>query len=100
MKTKSEDVFESFLTGNNIPFEKIEEEASPRPDYLVHAGGTKIVFEVKELAQDDNFGVVKDSSTPSSRATPAQSVTTSGAELTARRSKYSTGPNKAFLQFS
>ena len=64
MKTKSKDVFISFLTGNNIPFEKIEEEASPRPDYLVHAGGTKIVFEVKELAQDDIFGVVKDPSTP------------------------------------
>ena len=34
MKTKSEDVFEAFLTDNNVPFEKIKEEASPGPTTL------------------------------------------------------------------
>lgn len=64
MKTKSEELFESFLTLNNVPFKKIKEETSPRPDYLVTAGNLKLVFEVKELAEDDNFGVIKDPSMP------------------------------------
>lgn len=64
MKTKSEELFESFLTLNNVPFEKIKEETSPRPDYLVTAGNLQLVFEVKELAEDDNFGVIKDRSMP------------------------------------
>lgn len=65
MKTKSEEVFESFLTLNNIPFKKIEEikeKASYRPDYLLHIGDLKLVVEVKELDKDENFGVVEDPS--------------------------------------
>ncbi len=71
MKTTSEEVFESFLTENSLPFEKIREETtgaakgtSRRPDYMVQVGDLKLVFEVKELAEDDNFGVVKNPSTP------------------------------------
>jgi hypothetical protein len=64
MKTTSETVFESFLTENNLSFERIEEQDSPRPDYLVHIAGLKLLCEVKELGEDDNFGVVKDPSTP------------------------------------
>jgi hypothetical protein len=59
MKTTSEEMFEKFLTENNLPFEKIKEEDSPRPDYLVQVGELKLVFEVKELAEDENFGVLK-----------------------------------------
>ena len=55
MKTRSEDVFESFLTTNNLAFEKIKEEALPRPDYLVQIGALKLIFEVKELAADENL---------------------------------------------
>ena len=55
MKTKSEAVFESFLISNNIAFEKIQEAASPRPDYSVHIGTLKLIFEVKELAEDENL---------------------------------------------
>ncbi len=64
MKTKSESLFEGFLTVNNVPFEKIKEDTTPRPDYLVSVGGVKIVFELKELAEDENFGVVKDPAYP------------------------------------
>ena len=64
MKTKSEELFENFLARNNVPFEKIEEETSPRPDYLISVGNQQIMFEVKELAKDKNFGVVKDLSKP------------------------------------
>ncbi len=63
MKTKSEEVFESFLTLNNLPFEKIEEileKGEHRPDYLVQPGDCKLIFEVKELAEDENYGVVSD----------------------------------------
>lgn len=67
MKTKSEQLFESFLTANNVQFKKIEEvniEAAHRPDYLVSIGDLQIIFELKELAEDDNFGVVKDPAYP------------------------------------
>ena len=64
MKTKSEELFESFLKANNVPFEKIKEDTSPRPDYLVSIGDLKVVFELKELAEDENFAVVKDSAHP------------------------------------
>jgi hypothetical protein len=56
MKTKSEDLFERFLEANNVLFEKIKEDTSPRPDYLVSTGDLKLVFELKELAEDENFG--------------------------------------------
>lgn len=55
MKTKSEEVFENFLDENNLKFEKINEEDSPRPDYLVKIDELELAFEVKELAEDDNF---------------------------------------------
>ena len=64
MTTTSEAVFETFLTENNLSFERLEEQDSPRPDYLVHVAEVKLLFEVKELAEDDNFGVVKDPSAP------------------------------------
>jgi hypothetical protein len=67
MKTKSEGLFEGFLTSHNLPFEKIKEETTPgafRPDYSVSVGGTKIIFEIKELTEDGNFGVVKDPTYP------------------------------------
>lgn len=55
MKTKSEETFEKFLIENNLEFEKIKEEGSPRPDYLVKTSELKLVFEIKELAEDENF---------------------------------------------
>jgi hypothetical protein len=64
MKTKSESLFEEFLTVNNVPFEKIKEDTTPRPDYRVSVGGVEIVFELKELAEDENYGVVKDPEHP------------------------------------
>lgn len=64
MKTKSEAVFEQFLGSNNLAFEKIEESSSSRPDYRVFTGSGEIIFEVKELAGDKNFGVVKDPAFP------------------------------------
>jgi hypothetical protein len=65
MKTKSESLFEGFLATNNLPFEKIKEEENTRtPDYRVSVGSAVIIFELKELAEDENFGVVKDSAYP------------------------------------
>jgi hypothetical protein len=64
MKTKSESLFEEFLAVNNLPFEKIKEDTAPRPDYRVSVGGCVIIFEIKELAEDRNFGVVKDPAYP------------------------------------
>lgn len=64
LKTKSEELFEAFLAANNLSFEKIKEDTTPRPDYLVSVGDTKIIFELKELAEDENFGVVKDPAYP------------------------------------
>ena len=64
IQTKSECLFEGFLATNNLPFEKIEVDTTPRPDYRVSVGGTEIIFELKELAEDGNFGVVKDPTYP------------------------------------
>jgi hypothetical protein len=55
IKTKSEKVFETFLIGNNLEFKEIAEDDSPRPDYLVKIGVFKMMFEIKELAEDKNF---------------------------------------------
>jgi hypothetical protein len=46
MKAKSETLFEDFLAANNLPFEKIKEEPTPRPDYRVSVGGVGIIFEL------------------------------------------------------
>jgi hypothetical protein len=64
VKTKSEEVFETFLNKNGVRFDKIEEAASSRPDYLLHLEDLDVIFEVKELEKDDNFGVVSDQSSP------------------------------------
>lgn len=67
MTTKSEGSFEGFLASNNLPFEKIREETALgafRPDYRVSNGDSEIIFEVKELAEDESFGVVKDPAYP------------------------------------
>lgn len=64
MKTKSEGTFESFLAANNLPFDKIKEDTTPRPDYFVSIGDLKLVFELKELAEDENFGVIADPTHP------------------------------------
>ena len=47
MKTKSEELFEKFLADNRITFEKIKEDTTPRPDYLVSIGSAQIIFELK-----------------------------------------------------
>lgn len=54
-KTLSEEIFEKFLHDNELKFSKIKEAGSPRPDYIVEVGELNIVFEVKELAEDNNF---------------------------------------------
>jgi hypothetical protein len=58
MRTRSEQIFEDFLKAHIVPFEKIEEDTTPRPDYLVSIGDTKLIFELKELTEDEKFGVV------------------------------------------
>ncbi|SRR5712691_7114441 len=68
MKTKSEELFENFLSANKLQFEKIKVENTPRPDYLVSAGRLQLVFELKELAEDDSFDVVKDPAFPHIRS--------------------------------
>jgi hypothetical protein len=57
-------LFEEFLTINNLRFEKINEGDTPRPDYRVSVVVGEIIFELKELAEDENFGVVKDAAYP------------------------------------
>jgi hypothetical protein len=52
MKTTSELAFESFLSENNLTFNKIEEakeDGARRPDYLVQIGDIKLMFEIKGL---------------------------------------------------
>jgi hypothetical protein len=64
VKTNSEQIFETFLASNSVRFDKIEEATSSRPDYLVHLDDLDLIFEVKELEEDENFGVVTDRSRP------------------------------------
>lgn len=64
MKTKSEQIFELFLATHNVAFEKIEEATTHRPDYLVSIGEAKLIFEVKELTEDEKFGVIDDPAYP------------------------------------
>jgi hypothetical protein len=64
MNTKSESLFEQFLASHNLPFEKILEDTTPRPDYRVFVGSGQIIFELKELSEDPNFGIVKDPAFP------------------------------------
>jgi hypothetical protein len=64
MKTKSEELFERFLETNKLPFEKIKEAKTQRPDYSVSIGNLKVLFEVKELTEDKKFRVVPDLAYP------------------------------------
>ncbi len=50
-KTVSETLFENFLLANNLSFQPIPTGISQTPDYEVTIGGTKLIFEVKELAE-------------------------------------------------
>ena len=57
MNTKSEGLFEEFLHSNGVRFSRIEEvkeKDAKRPDYLVEIGNLKIMFEVKQLGDDDD----------------------------------------------
>ena len=64
MMTASEQAFESFCSDNNFVPNRINEEASPRPDYWVEIKKNKLVFEIKELDADRNFVVVNEPSSP------------------------------------
>ena len=55
MSTKSEELFEAFLTANSIAFSRVEEvkeKGARRPDYRVEVNDLKIIFEVKQLDAD------------------------------------------------
>jgi hypothetical protein len=64
MKTRSEEILEAFLAANAVSFQKIAEDTTHRPDYLVSLGEARLILEVKELAEDDKFGVVDDPARP------------------------------------
>jgi hypothetical protein len=57
MNTKSEDLFEGFLTANGVAFSRIEEaqnqKGAHRPDYLIELGNSQLVFELKQLGDDE-----------------------------------------------
>lgn len=53
--TVSESNFEEFLRAHGLPFERVAEAETPRPDYLVTVGDVRLIFEVKELTADDKF---------------------------------------------
>lgn len=53
--TKSEKLFEVFLEKNNIFFEKISVTKRPTPDYLLNFNDYRIIVEIKEIREDENF---------------------------------------------
>ncbi len=55
IKTKGEITFEKFCTDNGLSFEKIEEETTPTPDYLITVEGIKIYVEIKQIDEDKKF---------------------------------------------
>jgi hypothetical protein len=59
VKTTSELAFEKFLAENGLSFQRVEEQATPRPDYLVQVGDMKVLFEVKEIAEDKHTEPLK-----------------------------------------
>jgi hypothetical protein len=61
--TKSEALFERFLSDNCIPFRRIEATKDRTPDYEITIGGKAVVVEVKELAKDANFARAEGSRT-------------------------------------
>jgi hypothetical protein len=54
-RTKGELVFEAFCKQNALLFERIEEGASPTPDYSVNLGATTVHVEVKQIDADPAF---------------------------------------------
>lgn len=54
-RTRSEIIFERFLTANGIPFKPIPVGPMKTPDYAVTIGGAYVIFEVKEIAPDPNW---------------------------------------------
>jgi hypothetical protein len=54
-KTVSEKVFEDFLKSKDLKFDPITRATTPRPDYIVHFDQFDIIFEIKELSEDDLF---------------------------------------------
>ena len=99
MKTKSEDLFEGFLATNDLPFEKIKEDTTPRPDYRVSVGGRVIIFEIKELAEDGNFGVVKDPAHPHIKSSSRTVGDHIRRRIKAQRSRSNSGRIKKFPRF-
>ena len=61
MNTKSETIFENFLKDNNLAFERIPEAESPRPDYAVEVDDFTLIFEIKELFEDERFSMAEGS---------------------------------------
>lgn len=55
-KTRSEILFERFLTKNLIPFRSIQVGPTRTPDYGVTISGIEIVFEVKEIVACHKWG--------------------------------------------
>ena len=64
MKTKSEGLFEGFLPPTICRSKRLR--WTPRPGRIIASlsAGSEIIFELKELAEDGNFGVVKDPAYP------------------------------------
>ena len=57
MSTKSEELFEEFLAAHQIRFSRIEEvkeKGESRPDYLVDLGASELIFEVKQLGDEED----------------------------------------------
>jgi hypothetical protein len=54
MQTISETLFEQFLAAQTLPFEPVPVDKARRPDYLVNMP-EPVLFEVKELTQDEQF---------------------------------------------
>jgi hypothetical protein len=96
MKTESEELFERFLNDNCITFEKIKEDTTPRPDYLVKVGTAQIIFELKELPRTKISTSSKTWRIRTSRATRARLAITFGAGSTHRKNRFSTELNRAF----
>ncbi|HEX4570542.1 MAG TPA: hypothetical protein VH184_08965, partial [Dongiaceae bacterium] len=53
--TKSEKLFEQFLSANGIPFRRVSTAATRTPDYEIEIGGRCVVIEIKELTSDRGF---------------------------------------------
>src|SRR3954462_4966599 len=55
-KTRSEALFEAFLTANSIPYEPVPTVPdAQRPDYRATLGAVAVLFEVKELTENSAY---------------------------------------------